>query len=777
MWRLVIATLLVSRVLQAAAQVPATPHTGPLLLDEALSVREFADRQPADLSPDGTLVAFVLQDSHRRAMLAEEDPSLYFTKRGTNDDLLGTAVWLTDTRSGTTRNLTGDGSSSWGPVWSPDGSRLAFYSDRDGVARLWIWERARNVLRRVSDAVVRPFFGFETVQWTPDGRRLLVKLLPSRLTLATARDLLPQPSADAVAAMRERHGKATAVVFSSEAERARSDTSRANPADIGRSFHNASLADLALVDVATGRVSRIVRETRAMAYRFSPDGRWIAFGSRHPIAPDGRVVYGLYDIELVDTAGKNRRMLAPTTAQEYGTSFSWSPDGARLAYGSGSELHVASLDGGAPLQRFVREGVRLGHEYRGPLWLDSATILVAAANAVWRVRLTGDVVERVAETADRTILELIGTPRQGIPRAGEEPLVLLATRDPATMRAGFHRLDLGTGSAEPLFQDAIGLGNLTFEVDVSLDGRAFVFTAESAERPSEVWYAAGDLRTPRRLTELNPQVTERKLGRSRLVEWRAPSGDTLRGALLLPPDYEEGRRYPTIVKVYGGSRLSSSVNRFGLQPGVDNMHLLSTRGYAVLLTDAPVRPGTPMADIGDAVNSAVDNLVSSGIADSTRLGIIGHSHGGYSVLSALVQTTRFRAAMSSAGTSNLLSHYTTLRADGSAFAIEWAEQGQGAMETHPWAARDRYIANSPFFHLDRVTTPVLLIHGGDDRTVLPTRAEETFVALRRLGKTVTLVRYEGEEHHQAQWTRANAKDYWERVWAWFERFIGPRRSP
>ena len=99
------------------------------------------------------------------------------------------------------------------------------------------------------------------------------------------------------------------------------------------------------------------------------------------------------------------------------------------------------------------------------------------------------------------------------------------------------------------------------------------------------------------------------------------------------------------------------------------------------------------------------------------------------------------------------------------------------MEGSPWEFRDRYIQNSPFFILDSVTAPVLLLHGGADRTVLPSRAEETFVALRRLGKEAMLVRYDGEEHHPGSWSVVNATDYWERVFQWFEQYLGTPSSP
>jgi len=133
-----------------------------------------------------------------------------------------------------------------------------------------------------------------------------------------------------------------------------------------------------------------------------------------------------------------------------------------------------------------------------------------------------------------------------------------------------------------------------------------------------------------------------------------------------------------------------------------------------------------------------------------------------------VQTTRFKAAVASAGNANLFTEYLQLANDGGAFGIGWAETGQGRMAGTPWQYRDRYLENSPIFFFDRVTTPVLIVHGGLDRSQF---ADEAFVALRRLGKEVTYARYEGEEHWPGTWGRANVADYWDRVIDWFDHHL------
>jgi dipeptidyl aminopeptidase/acylaminoacyl peptidase len=201
------------------------------------------------------------------------------------------------------------------------------------------------------------------------------------------------------------------------------------------------------------------------------------------------------------------------------------------------------------------------------------------------------------------------------------------------------------------------------------------------------------------------------------------------------------------------------------------MQLFASRGYAVFLPDTKARSGTPMRDIADSVLSGVSKLIELGIADPDRLGVMGHSYGGYSTLSVIVQSRIFRAAVARAGLYNLPGAYGDLGLQGSALNVQWAEGGQGNMGGSPWEQRSRYIENSPWFYLDRVETPLLIIHGSADERVPVHNADQLFVALRRLGKTVMYARYDGEDHSELYWGYANRLDYCRRVIAWFDEHL------
>jgi len=477
-------------------------------------------------------------------------------------------------------------------------------------------------------------------------------------------------------------------------------------------------------------------------------------------------------LKVVDLATGKSRTVAAKQPMSYGISVSWSPDGTALAYlrsGQTTEDLCVVVDARDGRERFAAPSAKMLSDWQEnpPYWDASGkTIFVMGLHAVTRVDAANGSSHTLLDLPDGEFVDLVGSAEPGrywSPDGGRS--LYLAVRDGATKNAGIRKLDTVSGSARVLFSEPIALRRGPFATDVSRDGKRVVYAAEDATHPEDLWVAGPDYAGRRRLTHVNPQLDGIVYGSTRLVEWSAGT-DRLRGALVLPAGYEAGKLYPLIVNVYGGSSRSNSLFRFGLSgSGVENMQLFATRGFAMLLPDTPIdlEKHSPMSEIARTVLPGVDKMVELGIADPKRLGVMGHSYGGYSTLSLVVQTDKFAAAVASASFSNLVSMYGE-SINGQAGSVGYLEKGQGDMGDTPWNVRDRYIANSPFFLLDKVTTPVLLVHGSLD---IPARAEETFVALRRLGKEVEYARYEGEQHWEGTWGFGNQVDYWNRILGWF----------
>ena len=183
-----------------------------------------------------------------------------------------------------------------------------------------------------------------------------------------------------------------------------------------------------------------------------------------------------------------------------------------------------------------------------------------------------------------------------------------------------------------------------------------------------------------------------------------------------------------------------------------------------------------MLDLLKTILPGVNKAIEIGVADPHRLAVMGHSNGGYGVLSLIVQTQRFSAAVEIDGMSDLVGLYGEMDRTGGVFGISNLEHGQNAMGGTPWDFRDRYIENSPIFYFDRITTPLLVVHGSGDDAVAPFLGDEAFVTLRRLGKTVQYAKYGGENHSPLYWSYANRLDFCKRVLYWLDRNAGGSRQ-
>jgi dipeptidyl aminopeptidase/acylaminoacyl peptidase len=274
-----------------------------------------------------------------------------------------------------------------------------------------------------------------------------------------------------------------------------------------------------------------------------------------------------------------------------------------------------------------------------------------------------------------------------------------------------HLLDLAKGTSTLVFHAFQTMSCWCgFVVSLSRDGSRAAYIGQDIAHPSDVWVADNRFATTRQLTHFNPHIERRSLGVGESVSWRA-HGTTFNGTLLLPALYNPGKRYPMLLDVYPGLKTGTDLrNSFVLIPYA-NPQLFASHGYAVFIPDSVLHIGSPMRDIADVILPGVDKVIAMGIADPDRLGVFGMSYGGYGSLSLIVQTNRFKAAISEAGFSNLITVYAQMHSDGSD-STGWAENDQGRMGGTPWQYRDRYIQNSPFFYLDRVQTPILLQYGG-----------------------------------------------------------------
>jgi dipeptidyl aminopeptidase/acylaminoacyl peptidase len=729
----------------------------PLSLEAASAVQRLSARVPLHFSPDGGWVAHTVA-THER--VARDPATQAFTATGvalTEGDARMEAT-IVHTRSGETVRLGGSASSSWSPVWSPDGERVAFYSDEAGEAGLWVWERETGERRRVSEATVRPFFGFEGPRWSLDGERLVVQVVPEGMSVADANARDPFGSGNG-----SSRSDASSVVVRRAGFGPADGAEGAGPASGGlpSGFLDFRAVDLAVIDVATGEEVRIARGSAVGFHRWSPDGRSVAYTAMTGMVPNSQ--QAVYDLVLHDLESSSSRTLVRELRLAYGIEWEWSPDGSHLAYvssgsmGSGEIVLVSPADGTETIlgdddtPSFDR-----GAGEVPPLWsADGSQVFAVGDGEVWRLEVATGKAERVAEIPGWRVVMIASAPDRSTVHSTDRGRTLWVLARSGDGRSAIHAVDLETGATRLALEESKSYRWPAFSFTGSDATGELAFISTDLQTLDDVWLLDPGTGALRRATTLNEGFDGIELGSSRLIEWTGPEGQVLRGALLLPPGHVPGERLPMVVSVYGGVLGSNSLNQFGLRFGespVFNWHVLATRGFAVLVPDAPLREGRIAEDIVATVVPGVDAAIEQGYADPDRIAVMGQSFGAFNTLSLITRTTRFRAAVITAAVTHpdLFADY--LR------NVGYHEQGQGRMGGTIWEHPERYRENSPLFEFDRIETPLLIGQGDRDRDLYA--ADAIFAALQRLDRPVEYRVYPGEGHVISR--PSFVIDFWER---------------
>jgi dipeptidyl aminopeptidase/acylaminoacyl peptidase len=444
---------------------------------------------------------------------------------------------------------------------------------------------------------------------------------------------------------------------------------------------------------------------------WSPDGSRIAFVSNHDKEWERT---RNSDVFVVDAKpGSKSRKLTTSPGSDGGT-LAWSPDGAFVAYGQGSapkfdfhnlnRLTVVAASGGAP--RVLTESLDRGTS--SPVFSEDGRFVVFTVASdrtqyLARVPVTGGAVERVVE------------------------------------------------------------GPRVVSAQSRVKGRTAILSSTDTA-PGEIY--AVEPSGLRKLTTHNEAVVaELQLVPAEDIAFKSKDGTEVHALLTKPIGYQAGRRYPTLVRIHGGPT-SQDTHSFQFE-----RQLFAANGYVVLNVNYRGSSGrgakfseSIFADWGnlevDDVLAAADYAVAQGIADPEKLGIGGWSYGGVLTDYVIAKDTRFKAAISGAGSANHISLYGH---DQYTFLYD-NEFGP------PWKNPDLWIKFSyPFFQADKIRTPTLFMGGENDFNVPILGSEQMYQALKTLNVPTQLVVYPGQNHGL---TRISfLRDRYERYLAWYDKYL------
>jgi len=355
----------------------------------------------------------------------------------------------------------------------------------------------------------------------------------------------------------------------------------------------------------------------------------------------------------------------------------------------------------------------------------------------------------------------------------EDEKLLLHVFDETTKESGYSYLDLKTGALRNLM-----IGNYSYSRRPIKAKKAdkLVFSKGNFETFPDLYYTDASFQNARQISIANPQQKEYSWGTMELFEWTSLDGQKLQGLLAKPENFDPNKKYPMIVNFYerNSDRLyqhkAPSAGRSTI-----NYPFYTSRGYLIFNPDIPYEVGYPGKSCYNAVISGTKAVIAEGFVDENNIGVQGHSWGGYQIAHLLTKTNLFKCAESGAPVVNMFSAYGGIRWGSGMSRMFQYEHTQSRIGGTIWDYRDRYIENSPIFELDKTNTPVLILHNDKDSAVPWYQGIEYFVGLRRLGKPVWLLNYNGEPHWPVK--LANRKDFNIRMQQYFDHYLKGAAMP
>jgi dipeptidyl aminopeptidase/acylaminoacyl peptidase len=350
--------------------------------------------------------------------------------------------------------------------------------------------------------------------------------------------------------------------------------------------------------------------------------------------------------------------------------------------------------------------------------------------------------------------------------------VTLTTTNYETRASGFYRTNFtGTAAPEKIFMidKQVGAPQKARDADV------MVFTEQKFDEFPDLWVTDTKFSNPQKVSNANPQQSEFIWGKAERIKYINTDGKVLGAILVKPENFDPSKKYPLMVYIY--EELSEGLHGYRA-PNVGtsiNLTRYVSNGYVVLEPDIVYETGYPGPSAMKCVIPAINTVVAQGYIDPKRVGIQGHSWGGYQITYMITQTDIFAAVEAGASVSNMISAYGGIRW-GTGMVREFQyEKTQSRIGSTPWDAPLQFIENSPIFWIERIHTPYLTIHNDADDAVPWYQGIEFNTAMRRLGKEAYMFSFNGEPHGLRN--RDNMKYWTVHMDEFFDHFLLGKPKP
>ena len=502
--------------------------------------------------------------------------------------------------------------------------------------------------------------------------------------------------------------------------------------------------------------------------------------------------YQFRDIYAVNLQTGERKLVQAKVPGGPGGGFggvtpAFSPDNSKYAYYDSGDWKVYDFTSGRTT--VVTQGVNNAfwddeddhNQVKPPIggallgWTrDNASILVRDNWDIWRLPIAGgarNLTGNGRTSHTRYLSRLSWDPRD---RRGIDPAapMFVETYGEYSKREGLVQVDVARGGVRVISDE-----DAKVDYRRARDANVWAFTRQTATQFPDWHVADAGLANPRRLTTANPQQAEVAwTPGARLIEYKCENSDARRQAVLyLPAGYEQGKTYPMLTYIY--ELLSQSYNVYPAPNATRyaNAGVYTSRGYAYLMPDITYHLDDPGRSALWCVVPAVKAAIATGLIDAERVGLQGHSWGGYQTTFITTQTDIFKTAVAGAPLTDMVSMFGSIywnsgSTDGSIFI-----SSQGRFTGSPNEVPEAYRRNSPQAFAQNLNIPFMILHNDRDGAVDFNQGITYYNHLRHLNKEVVLLEYVGENHGLAR--PANQKDYALRMTEWFDTFLRGQPAP
>ncbi|TSA49138.1 S9 family peptidase [archaeon] len=642
------------------------------------------------ISPDGKLAAYCL----RRA--DKETEKLYSN------------LWLVPTNGRPARQFTYGSQSDTHPRFSPDGSQIAFLSNRDDEKQPQIY------LIPLKGGEARPITDLKgtikSFEWSPDGTKLLLQFRKK----------------DAEEIIREADEKKKELGIVCR------QVTRVFFKEDGVGFLPKGRWHALCVDVDSEKIQQFTEDDAydTLDPHWSPDGKQVTFCSNHKRDPDlDPDAIDLYVFSVKD--GTTRKIETPVGPKG---NPAFSPDGSLIAY--------------------------YGHEGKGQNWKETRLWVIPASGDGNALNLTKDY---DFDVSSWTINDMGDLPQVAPMWStdGKRIYFQVAHHGNTVLKSVSLK-----GEVADVISDEGVVGRFAFDNKQ----QSLLYFHANMQDPGQVYLRKLTTNRSRVLTHANKDLlNELDLGKIEEVWFKGASGNDLQGWILTPPGFDPAKKYPSILEIHGGPLVQYGnffMHEFYYLAAQGYVVYFCNprggQGYGEQHAKA-ICNNWGTADYEDVMAWA-DYLEKKPYIDSSRMGVTGGSYGGYMTNWIIGHTNRFSAAVTQRSVSNLISMYGSSD-------FNWAFQEEFS-DLPPWEDLENYWRQSPMKYIGDVTTPTLVIHSEQDLRCAIEQDEQVFVALKRLGVDTEMIRFPDEPHGLSRKGRTDRRiARLEHICRWFDRYL------